>query len=306
MVKSGKITKAIITAAGRGTRFLPASKAYQKEMVPLMHKPQLQWVIEEAIESGITDIAVVVRKGVDTFKNYLNQNRNLWRFLERTRSEHLLESWVNLKKKAKITLFYQKDTDPYGNGTPFILARKFVKKDPFIAMWGDDIIVHVNKRKPSCIHQLISYYEKYNPVAVMSVVKVPRNEINRYGSYEYYKGNESKIPFHAKHLVEKPDPNKAPSLMANACRFILTYEVISELEKNIKGKSGEVWLADAIDRLIQKGRIVITPPIDGSIWVPVGDPINWLKANLIVALNEKKYKEDTKRMMKEVRRRTVI
>jgi len=296
-----KITKAILTAAGRGTRFLPVSKAFQKEMVPIMEKPQLQWVIEETIESGITDIAVVVREGVDTLKNYLNYNRSLWKHLEKNHKVHLLDSWVNLKKKAKITLLYQKNNDPYGNGTPFIIAKNFVKGKPFAALWGDDIMVHTDKDKPTCLKQMMNYFEMYNPSAVMSAFKVKPDEIEKYGSYEYFGKKEERVPFQAKQLIEKPKREKAPSFMANACRFVLSYEIIEELERKIHGKGNEIWLTDAVNRLIQKRRIVMAPPWQGSKWVPVGDPIQWLKANIVVAMNEEKYRNDVVRILKEIK-----
>jgi len=295
-----KVTKAIITAAGRGTRFLPVSKAFQKEMVPVMHKPQLQWVIEEAIESGITDIAIVVRKGVDTFKNYLNENKKLWKFLEKNGKEELLESWINLKRNAKITIFQQKEKDPYGNGTPFLVAKKFMKDEPFAAMWGDDIMIRTDRSKPTCLAQMINYFEMYEPTAVLSAKKVEKKEICRYGSFNYYPKGESKVPYQVKGLIEKPEPENAPSLMANACRFVLSYEVVEELENKITGKDDEIWLTDAIDRLIQKGKVVMAPPWQGSTWVPVGDPIRWLRANMLVALNDEKYREETKRLLDNI------
>ncbi|MBN1374167.1 hypothetical protein JW962_02425 [Candidatus Dojkabacteria bacterium] len=296
-----KIRKAIITAAGRGTRFLPVSKAFQKEMVPIMNKPQLQWVIEEALDSGITDIAVVVREGVETFKNYLNYSRSLWRFLKDSNKEHLMESWVNLKHEAKITLFYQKNTDPYGNGTPFILARKFIKDEPFVAMWGDDIIVKTDEKKPSCIQHLINYYEKYDPIAVLSAKKVKRSEISRYGSYEYFKRSESKIPFHVKRVVEKPNPEEAPSLYANACRFILTPTVMEELLKKIPGKDNELWLTDAVERLVARGETVLAVPFPGNEWIPVGDPINWLRANIVLSVNKPEYRTDVINILRSIK-----
>ncbi|MBN2015839.1 UTP--glucose-1-phosphate uridylyltransferase [Candidatus Dojkabacteria bacterium] len=301
-----KVTKAIITAAGRGTRFLPASKAFQKEMVPIMHKPQLQWVIEEAIESGITDIAVVIRKGVDTFKDYFNDNKDLWKYLKKSKKEDLLDSWVSLKKEAQITLFYQKETDPYGNGTPFIIAKKFVKGEPFAAMWGDDIMVRTDKNKPTCLKQMINYYGMYEPTAVMSVSRVDRSVINKYASYEYLRPKEAKVPYQVKRLIEKPEPEEAPSLMANACRFILSYEVIEELGKKVKGKDEEIWLTDAVDRLVQQGKVVMAPPWQGSFWIPVGDPINWLKANLVISLIDKKYRKDAREIIQDVEKMRLI
>lgn len=301
-----KVTRAIITSAGRGTRFLPAAKAFQKEMVPVMHKPQLQWVIEEAIEAGFHEMAIVVREGVDTLQRYLGEDNKLWDFLKKTRKEHLMASWLNIKRNADITLFEQRDKDPYGNGTPFILAKNFANKGPVAAMWGDDIMVHVEKDKLSCIRQMVKYFEKYEPTAVLSTEKVTKSEISRYGCMEYLKKSEAKVPYQIKRIIEKPKSNEAPSLMANACRFVLSFEVFEELEKKTKGKGGEIWLTDAIDRLLQKGRIVMAPPCKGSIWVPVGDPVRWLKANLVVALNDKQYRKDVRQMISEIEKNGML
>lgn len=295
-----KVTKAIITASGRGTRFLPVSSAYQKEMVPVMHKPQLQWVIEEAIESGISDIAIVVREGVEIVKRYLEIDNKLFKYLKKIGKAHLMDSVIRLTENAKITIIEQKESDPYGNGTPFILAKDFTEGKTFIGMWGDDIIIRTDPTKPTVIKQMLHYYYEFEPSAVMSVKEVPRHEIYKYGSYDYYNEEETSIPYHAKLLLEKPDSDKAPSLMANSCRFVLGPDVLEELSKKITGKDGEVWLTDAVARLIGRGKTVIAPPWAGSIVATIGDPIGWLKANLFLAMNDDMYREDIMSFIKEI------
>ena len=295
-----KVTKAIITASGRGTRFLPVSSAYQKEMVPVMHKPQLQWVIEEAIESGISDIAIVVREGVEIVKRYLEIDNKLFKYLKKIGKAHLMDSVVRLTENAKITIIEQKESDPYGNGTPFILAKDFTEGKTFIGMWGDDIIIRTDPTKPTVIKQMLHYYYEFEPSAVMSVKEVPRHEIYKYGSYDYYNEEETSIPYHAKLLLEKPDSDKAPSLMANSCRFVLGPDVLEELSKKITGKDGEVWLTDAVARLIGRGKTVIAPPWAGSIAATIGDPVGWLKANLFLAMNNDMYREDIMSFIKEI------
>ena len=295
-----KVTKAIITASGRGTRFLPVSSAYQKEMVPVMHKPQLQWVIEEAIESGISDIAIVVREGVEIVKRYLEIDNKLFKYLKKIGKAHLMDSVIRLTENAKITIIEQKESDPYGNGTPFILAKDFTEGKTFIGMWGDDIIIRTDPTKPTVIKQMLHYYYEFEPSAVMSVKEVPRDEIYKYGSYDYYNEEETSIPYHAKLLLEKPDSDKAPSLMANSCRFVLGPDVLEELSKKITGKDGEVWLTDAVARLIGRGKTVIAPPWAGSIVATIGDPVGWLKANLFLAMNDDMYREDIISFVKDI------
>jgi UTP--glucose-1-phosphate uridylyltransferase len=295
-----RVTKAIITASGRGTRFLPASSAYQKEMVPVMHKPQIQWVIEEAIESGITDIAIVVREGVEIVRRYLEIDNKLFKYLKKIGKEHLMDSVIFLTENAEITIIEQKESDLYGNGTPFVLAKDFTEGEPFIGLWGDDVIIRTDPTKPTVIQQMLHYYYEFGPTAVMSVREVPISEINKFGSYDYYNEKESSIPYHAKLLLEKPDSDKAPSLMANSCRFVLGPDVLEELSKKITGKDGEVWLTDAVARLIDKGKTAIAPPWEGSIVATTGDPIGWLKANVFLAMNDDMYRKDIISFIKDI------
>lgn len=287
-----EITKAIITAGGRGTRFLPAVKAYQKEMIPVMNKPQLQWIIEEAVESGIKQIAIVNREGVDTLAKYLADDNKLWKFLQESGKTSVMDSLVELKNKVEITLFEQKESDPYGNGTPFLITKDWTEGQTVAAMWGDDLMVQVDKTKPTCLQQMSEYYEKYNPVVVTSVLEVSPLMIPKGGRFEYFSKEESPIPYHAKSVVEKPAIDKAPSLFEQASRFILAPEVFTELENRISGKGGELWLTDAINRLMEKGFLVIAPPWEGLIWAPCGDPIRWLKGNILVALHNGEYENE--------------
>jgi UTP--glucose-1-phosphate uridylyltransferase len=293
------IKKAVITAAGKGTRFLPVSNAYQKEMVPLMNKPQLQCVIEEAIEAEIHQIAVVVRKEVKTFVNYLENNDELWKFLKKTGKQDRMESYKQLKENCELTIIEQTNSDPYGNGTPFIKARDFLDGDDFVAMWGDDVTVHTDASTPTLLEQLMGYFDKYNPTAVMAVKKVPKKEICLYGSYEYIPEEEAEVPYQVCDVIEKPDPDEAPSLYANAARFVFSYKVIEELEKKIEGKDNELWLVDAVMRLIHNGEKVMAVPWKGAEWIPLGDPVRWLKGNLIYALNHEEFAEDVKKFLRE-------
>jgi len=295
-----KVTKAVITASGRGTRFLPASSAYQKEMVPVMHKPQLQWVIEEAIESAVTDIAIVVRENSEMVRRYLEIDKKLFAYLEKIGKAHLMDSVVRLNENAKIAIIEQKETDPYGNGTPFILAKDFIAGQAFVGMWGDDIIIRTDPTKPTVIEQMLKYYYKFEPTAVMSVIAVPKSEINKFGSYDYYDQKETSIPYHAKLLLEKPEPDKAPSLMANSCRFVLGPDVLEELSKKVKGKDGEIWLTDAVARLIDAEKTVIAPPWEGSLVATTGDPVGWLKANVYLAMNDDRYRDDMASFVKDI------
>jgi UTP--glucose-1-phosphate uridylyltransferase len=147
---------------------------------------------------------------------------------------------------------------------------------------------------------MLNYYYKFKPVAVMSVQKVPRSEINKFGSYGYYDEKESLIPYHAKLLMEKPDPDRAPSIMANSCRFVLGPAVFEELSKKIKGKDGEIWLTDAVARLIEAKNTVIAPPWSGSLVATIGEPMGWLKANIFLAMHDDRYRDELRSFVKNI------
>lgn len=275
------INKAVITAGGLGTRFLPLTKAYQKEMIALLDKPQMHYIVEEAILCGITEIAIVVPTGRDSISKYFDLNDTYIDRLEDMGKGEKLEDWRNFRNSFNLTIIEQSIDLPYGNGSTFIASKEFTKDEPFVAMWGDDLMFYEDSTVPRTVEQLIEYYTKYNPVAVMSTQKVSPSQISKFGSYKYK--DDSSIPYQAETVIEKPKPDEAPSLNANACRFVLTPFVIEELEKMIRGKDNELWLTDAINRLMHENRLVIAPPIEGSKWIAVGDKAGWLEANLYLA-----------------------
>lgn len=285
-----KIEKAVITAAGMGTRFLPVVKAYQKEMIPILEKPQIQYVIEEAIEYGINQIAVVSKEGVDTFKQYLEDNNKFWSHLKNIGKEDLMDSWIDMKKSCEIRVLYQKQSDPYGNGTPFVVAKEFIGNDVIAGMWGDDLLIKVDDSKPHYFEQLLEYYDKYSPVAIMQVIEVEPALIVKGGSFKYYTKEETDIPYKVEFLVEKPTVEEAPSFMLNGSRFILKPEVIDELSKNVKGKNNEVWLTDCVNRFAERKECVIAPPVEGYEWTQTGDPSSWLNANILIASKDERYR----------------
>ena len=224
----------------------------------------------------------------------------MFKYLKKTNKIQLIDNVIRLTENAQITIIEQKESDPYGNGTPYVVAKDFIDGEPFIGMWGDDIIIRTDPTKPTVIEQMLHYYYEFEPSAVMSVRKVPRGEINKFGSYDFYNEKETSIPYHAKLLLEKPDPANAPSLMANSCRFVLGPDVLEELSKKITGKDGEVWLTDAVARLIGTGKTVIAAPWTGSIVATIGDPIGWLKANVYLAMNDDMYREDVISFIKDI------
>lgn len=285
-----KITKAVITSAGLGSRFLPAVKAYQKEMIPILEKPQLQYLIEEAIESGIQQIGITTFEGFNTVENYFTQSDDkFWRRLKSVGKEHLMEDWRKMVSSVEIRFFQQTLSHNYGNGTPILLAKEFVGDSPFYAMWGDDIMIKTDKNAKPMLEQLEFYYDKYNPVGVLSTMEAPLEIALKCGCFKF--DQNSDIPNKVESMIEKPPVELMPSRFINASRFILTPLVIQELEKNIQGKDNEIWLTDAENRLMQQGALFIAPTWEGYEWCQVGDPVGWLKANILIAKNDERYKE---------------
>jgi len=289
------ITKAIIAAAGYGTRFLPATKNQPKEMLPIIDKPIIHYLVEEAVNSGIKDIILVTRAGQHILEDYFDSHFEIENALEGSGKLKELELVRNIPKMANFIYVRQSKHFPYGNGSPLLAAKSVIDDDEAVVyMFGDDLTL---SKKP-VVSQLISIYNKYKPTAVIAAQKVPRHEVSKYGIFEYLK--DSPVPYQIKNIVEKPVQSKAPSNMAQFGRFILSYEVISELSQTPTGKGHELWLTDALSRLAKKGRTVIAQPIQGE-WLTTGDPLSYLKATVKHALIRPDIRSEFSRFLKEIR-----
>ncbi len=274
-----KVTKAIITAAGYGTRFLPATKVQPKEMLPIIDKPIIQYLAEEAVASGIKDIIIVTRAGLHSLEDHFDSAFEIEHQLEVNGKKDILEKLKWLTRMANFIYLRQTKDLPYGNGSPLLAAKHLIaKNEAFVYMFGDDLV----KSKVPATKQLIQTFNKTRPHAVIGVQEIPWEEANRYGIVKYKKG--TKINQIVK-LVEKPAVEKAPSNMAVFGRFILTDKVIKTLENIPLGKDNELWLADALNKLAQSDRVVATP-IKGK-WLTTGDPLRYMKAMVEFALERK-------------------
>jgi UTP--glucose-1-phosphate uridylyltransferase len=294
MKKQRPITKAVIAAAGYGTRFLPATKNQPKEMLPIIDKPIVHYLVEEAVNSGIKDIVLVTRAGHHILEDYFDSHVDVENMLKKAGKNEELDLIRNIPKMANFIYVRQNKHLPYGNGSPLLAAKSVIDDDETVVyMFGDDLTL---SKKPA-IKQLIETYEKYSPTAVLAAHKVPKKETYKYGVFEYLK--DSHIPYQIKDLVEKPDPDKAPSNMAQFGRFVLSYDVVRELAETPTGKGNELWLTDALSRLAKKGGIIIAQPVEGE-WLTTGDPLNYLKATVKHALQRKDIKKDFKKYIKEI------
>lgn len=291
-----KIRKAVIAAAGYGTRFLPATKNQPKEMLPIIDKPIIQYLVEEAVESGIEDIILVTRSGQSSLENHFDSSFELEHMLEVNGKEKLLERVRNISKMANFIYVRQHKYLPYGNGTPLVAIKELIdKKENFVYMFGDDLVLS----EVPCTKQLINYSNKKNGAVTVAVQEVPRSEVSRYGIYKLAKGSRDRVLS----AVEKPKPDDAPSRLAQFGRFVLNYKVIDILAKmsdqNKLGKDNELWLIDAIIAYAKKNP-VYAARIKGE-WMTTGDPLRYMKTQVRYALARKDLGSDFKKFLKSLK-----
>nr|WP_144920658.1 UTP--glucose-1-phosphate uridylyltransferase GalU [Paenibacillus bovis] len=283
-----KIKKAIIPAAGLGTRFLPATKAMPKEMLPIVDTPTIQYIVEEAIESGIEDIIIVTGKGKRAIEDHFDIAFELEENLIRNEKYELLE---RVKQPSKVELHYIRQKTPKGLGHAVWCARKFIGNEPFAVLLGDDII---DAEKP-CLKQLIEQYEQTGS-SIIGVQEVPYNETNRYGIIDPL--DKQGRRYQVKTFIEKPEIDQAPSNLAIMGRYILTPEIMQLLEKQGYGSGGEIQLTDAIARL-NEVQNVYAYNFEGERY-DVGDKLGFIKTTIEVALKRDDLKEEVHEYLLDV------
>lgn len=274
--------KGIITIAGYGTRFLPASKAVPKEMFPIAGVPLIQYHVESLVAAGITEIIVVVREGGELIQRHFAPHTDLEQHLKKSGKPDLLAEVQRLSHLADIVTVRQPETLPYGNASPALAARPWLNPgEPFYYMFGDDIIVG-DVPVPK---QLLGAFQKYQPAAVMATQWVPDEETHLYGCIELKPGSENEMA----RIIEKPAPGTQPSNWVQIGHFVLTSELFDVLHGLETGKGGELWLADAMDRLARRSTVIVQP-ID-ALWMAAGDPLRQLKASIEMALRRDDMRE---------------
>ncbi|MFH1838300.1 MAG: UTP--glucose-1-phosphate uridylyltransferase [Candidatus Kuenenbacteria bacterium] len=285
-----KIRKIIIPVAGLGTRFLPFTKAQPKEMLPIIDKPVVQFIVEEAIASGIEDIILVTNQNKRAIEDHFDSSIELERFLKEAGKLEQLDEIRRISKLANFIYIRQKG--PRGNGTPILNAKHLVKNEPFVVVWGDDI--YIGEKKPR-IKEMIEVFEKYTD-PVLGLKKTDDEGTKKYGIINGKK--IEKNVYQIKKIVEKPGPKKAPSRLACVAGYILTPDIFDFLE-NIPLRNNELWLVDAIDKLIKK-RPLYGCLIDAKYY-DTGSKINWLKANIEFGLKHPEIKEELKKYLKNLK-----
>jgi UTP--glucose-1-phosphate uridylyltransferase len=279
MTKLEKVTKAVIAVAGYGTRFLPATKNQPKEMLPIIDKPIVQYLVEEAVASGIKDIILVTRFGQTVLENHFDSNLELEIQLEKNGKKKELEKVQQVYRMANYIYVRQGRHLPYGNGTPLLCVKDLLNPgERFVYMFGDDLVL---SKKP-CTKQIIDYSNKKRGAVTVAVQEVPLSEVGRYGIYKLRRGSSDRV----ENAVEKPEPDKAPSRLAQFGRFVLNTDIVKILRRYHQagrlGKDNELWLIDAIIEYA-KNRPVYAARLEGK-WMTTGDPLRYMKAQVEFAL----------------------
>ena len=284
------VVKAVIPAAGLGTRFLPATKASPKEMLPLVDKPLIQYVVEEAVASGIRDIIIITGRGKRAIEDHFDVAFELESTLQGQGKHKLLDEVQRIAKLAQF--FYVRQREARGLGHAVLQAQGLVGSGPFAVLLGDDIIDHPTP----AIQQLITMHEELG-VAVIGLERVERSEVSHYG---IIKGREVKPGvFHIDDLVEKPAPGQAPSTIAVIGRYVLTPDIFAVLERTEPGRNGEIQLTDALRVLAREGRLY--GRILGGRRYDAGDKLGFLKATVEFGLKNPELGEAFRRYLEQLR-----
>lgn len=279
-----KVKKAVIPAAGLGTRFLPATKAQPKEMLPIVDKPTIQHIIEEAVSSGIEEILIITGRNKRAIEDHFDKSVELEQQLRDTGKKDMLKMVEDISNMAEI--YYIRQKEPKGLGHAINCARTFVGDEPFAVMLGDDVVYG---DKP-CLKQLIDCYNEYK-TTILGVQRVAREDVYKYGIING-KHIENKV-YKVKDLVEKPNVEEAPSNIAILGRYIITPQIFEILSTIEPGKGGEIQLTDALKKLSLK-EAIYAYEFEGRRY-DVGDKLGFLEATIEFALRKEEIKDDFKK-----------
>ncbi|MEI6857623.1 UTP--glucose-1-phosphate uridylyltransferase GalU [Psychrilyobacter sp.] len=283
-----KITKAVIPAAGLGTRILPATKAQPKEMLTIVDRPSLQYIVEELVESGITDIVIVTGRNKNSIEDHFDYSYEVEKTLAEKGKLELLDKIKHISNMANI--FYVRQNHPLGLGHAILKAKPFIGDEPFIIALGDDIMY--NEEKP-VTKQLIENYEKYGN-SVIGVQEVADEDVSKYGIVKPIKNLDEDTVL-IEDFIEKPSLEDAPSKMACLGRYLLTSDIFKYLEK--QGVGGEIQLTDSILAMIKDGKNIEAYRFKGKRY-DIGSKLGLLKANIEFGLRNEETKVGLKEYLK--------
>lgn len=293
-----KIKKAIIPVAGLGTRFLPLSKVLPKELFPLVDKPVLQYIVEEAVASGIEKIIFVSREGKDIILDYFTgDNGPLKKILKKRRKEDVLKELKEFEKISENVsfshyIFFSQvfQRKPLGDGHAILQAKEEIKEEPVAILFGDDVV----ESKTPCLLQLIKVYQRYKK-PVIALCRIPKERLSSYGVVKVEKIKD-KI-YKIKGVAEKPPAGKAPSNLAIVGKYILTPEIFEYLQKAKIREKGEIILAESLEKMIKDKKEILGYEFEGK-WLECGNKENWLKSHLYLSLKHPHFGPYLKKFLK--------
>ena len=284
-----KIKKAIIPAAGLGTRFLPATKAQPKEMLPIVDKPTIQYIVEEAVASGIEDIIIVTGRTKKSIEDHFDKSVELEMELEKHGKDELLKIARSVSDIANI--YYIRQKEPKGLGHAILTARTFIGDEPFAVLLGDDVI----DSEVPCLKQMMDMYDEYNG-SVLGVQTVDRSQVNKYGIVDG--AQIADRMYTVNDMVEKPAIENAPSNVAVLGRYIITPGVFKHLEKQEIGAGGEIQLTDALCKLAKEEKMYAYDFVGRRY--DVGSKMGFLQATVEFALKRDELKDEFKAYLKNI------
>ena len=286
------VRKAVIPAAGLGTRFLPATKSQPKEMIPVVDKPGIQYVVEEAVRAGLEDILIITSRGKSVVEDHFDRSLELETHLERAEKLEQLEEVRRIGEMANVHFVRQKE--PLGFGHAVSFARDHVGDQPFVVMVGDEIVPEPLEGERSLMDEMIAIFEA-KAASVVTVQEVPRESISAYGAID---PTEEDGFTRLNDMVEKPDPSEAPSNLAARGRYLFTPEIFEAIDRTASGYGGEIQLTDAI-RLLATEQAVYAYVHDGPIF-DVGKKVDYLKASFELALRRRDLAGPVSQYVKEL------
>ena len=291
-----KIKKAIIPVAGLGTRFLPLSKVLPKELFPLVDKPVLQYIIEEAVASGIEQIIFVSKPEkkeiLNYFERYFKESPELTEILKKRQKHEILKELNQTEKiSEKISLSQVFQEQALGDGHALLQAKEKIQGEPIAALWGDDV---VESRTP-CLLQLMKVFQEYQK-PVLALCRIPKERLPYYGvvRVEKIKDRTYKI----KQIVEKPSIEQAPSDLAIVGKYILTPEVFEYLSRGKPGKGEEIYLSENLQKMIKDGKEILGCEFEGK-WLECGNKLSWLNSHLYLTLKDSRFGPKLKKELKK-------
>ena len=284
-----KIRKAVIAVAGAGTRLLPATKSMPKEMLPIVDKPIIQLVVEELVAAGIEDIILVTKWDKQPLEDHFDYSWALEHDLAQSGKKEKLKEMKKISEMANF--IYVRQKGPYGNGTPVLSAASLVQDEPFMYIWGDDLV----KSKVPFAKQMVDDYNETGHLMI-GVQKIARNQVDKYGIVSI----KDKKTMQLDGIIEKPTIKGAPSQLADFGRMILNQDIIEILKKTELGKGNELWIVDAIRDYIKAGGEFYAKEVEDGKWLTTGDAWNLLQANLEYAMDRPELAPKLKKYFKNL------